>query len=566
MSARAERATTGCYRTGRGAAAASVRAVTNGAGAAGPLFARWRAQVVEALGEAREELDALNVFPVPDADTGTNVYLTVEAAAQAAEQAEAAGASLPEVGRAFVDGALRGARGNSGVILSQLLRAGLPLLLDPPAADDPVAAGKLLAHSLRSAADAAWAAVGEPVEGTILSVARAAADGAANSAGDAPVAIVLRAATSAAHKALARTPEQLDALREAGVVDAGAAALVVVLDSTERVFTGRVNPRSRTGRRNLPKPTPATAEQPYGGPAFEVMYLLDAPDDAISALRSALATLGDSLVVVGGDGLWNVHVHVDDAGAALEAGIAAGRPHRVVVNHLARCAGQHAVEQAGGRSVVTTAAGPGLADLFTRAGAVAVHGPDNRQPRTADLIEAVVACDAAEVVVLPNDRDMVAAAEAAGRQLRDRGIRVAVIPTHAQVQALASLAVHDPGRSFDDDVVQMGAAAAHTRHGAVTVATRRAMTMAGPCDVGDALGVVDGDFAYVGNDLAAVAISVVDRLLGGAGEMVTLVSGSDAPGDLVHRVEQHVRASRPDVDVATYDGGQVGYPLLLAVE
>ena len=541
--------------------------MTNGAGAAGPLFARWRAQVVAALGEAREELDALNVFPVPDADTGTNVYLTVEAAAQAAEQAEAAGASLPEVGRAFVDGALRGARGNSGVILSQLLRAGLPLLLDPPAADDPVAAGKLLADALGSAAAAAWAAVGEPVEGTILSVARAAADGAANSAGDAPVAVVLRAATSAAHRALARTPEQLDALREAGVVDAGAAALVVVLDSTERVFTGRVNPRSRTARRDLPRPTPATTGQPYGGPGFEVMYLLDAPDDAISALRSTLAPLGDSLVVVGGDGLWNVHVHVDDAGAALEAGIAAGRPHRVVVNHLAAGrAGQHAVEQAGGRSVVTTAAGPGLADLFTRAGAVAVRAPDNRHPRTAELIEAVVGCDAAEVVVLPNDRDMVAAAEAAGRQLRDRGIRVAVIPTHAQVQALAALAVHDPGRSFDDDVVQMGAAAAHTRHGAVTLATRRAMTMAGPCEIGAALGVVDGDFAYVGDDLSTVAISVVDRLLGGAGELVTLVSGSAAPDHLVRRVEQHVRASRPDVDVATYDGGQVGYPLLVAVE
>ena len=539
--------------------------MTNGA-VAGPLFARWRAQVVAALGEAREELDALNVFPVPDADTGTNVYLTVESAVQAAEQAEAGGACLPEVGRAFVDGALRGARGNSGVILSQLLRAGLPLLLDPPAADDPVAAGKLLADALGSAADAAWAAVGEPVEGTILSVARAAADGAASSAGDAPVAVVLRAATSAAHKALARTPEQLDALREAGVVDAGAAALVVVLDSTERVFTGRVNPRSRTARRDLPKPTPATAEQPYAGPEFEVMYLLDAPDDAISALRSALAPLGDSLVVVGGDGLWNVHVHVDDAGAALEAGITAGRPHRVVVNHLARSRGEHAAEHVRGRSVVTTAAGPGLADLFTRAGAVVVDTAGGRHPRTAELVEVVVGCDAAEVVVLPNDRDLVAAAEAAGRQLRDRGIRVAVIPTRAQVQALAALAVHDAGRSFDDDVVQMGAAAAHTRHGAVTVATRQAMTMAGRCDVGDALGVVDGDFAYVGEDLAAVAIDVVDRLLGGAGELVTLVSGTGAPDDLVRRVERHVRASRPHVDVATYDGGQVGYPLLLAVE
>jgi dihydroxyacetone kinase-like predicted kinase len=160
----------------------------------------------------------------------------------------------------------------------------------------------------------------------------------------------------------------------------------------------------------------------------------------------------------------------------------------------------------------------------------------------------------------------VAVAEAAAREARDESIRVAVIPTRAQVQGLAALAVHEPGRSFEDDVVNMTSAAGHARHGAVTVAARDAMTMAGPCRTGDPLGVVEGDFAVVGTDLGEVALQVVDRLLGGGGEMLTLVSGAESTPSLVRAVVQHVRATRPDVDTVVYDGGQERYPLLVAVE
>ncbi|MGH3354985.1 MAG: DAK2 domain-containing protein, partial [Nocardioidaceae bacterium] len=209
---------------------------------------------------------------------------------------------------------------------------------------------------------------------------------------------------------------------------------------------------------------------------------------------------------------------------------------------------------------------PGLAAIFEDAGGVVVTSAPGRRCSTGEILAAIRRTDAAEVVVLPNDPHSVAVAEAAAQEARDGSTRVAVIPTRAQVQGLAAIAVHEPGRSFDDDVVHMTAAAGHARHGAVTVAARDAMTMAGPCRAGDSLGVVEGDFAVVGHDLAAAAVEVVDRLVGGGGEMVTLVTGAECDAGLVGAVVDHLRASRPDVDTVVHDGGQQRYPLLIAVE
>lgn len=535
------------------------------------LFARWRSACVDALAEAREEIDALNVFPVPDADTGTNVYLTLEAAARAADELDERAGSLTDTVRVYVDGALRGARGNSGVIVSQLLRAGLLPLASSQARGEVDLAdplwGSALASALDAAATAAWDAVGDPVEGTILSVARAAADGAGSAGDGATGATVVRAAAAAAREALERTPDQLERLKRAGVVDAGGRALVVLLDTTERAFTGRRPTRGVRARRPVPVPVPEDDLHP-DGPSYEVMYLLDAADDAVPALREALTPLGDSLVVVGGDGLWNVHVHVDDAGAAVEAGIAAGRPHRVVVTHFAEQRDRQGRAGAGrtGRVVLATAAGPGLAALFRDAGARVVEPSDGRRCSTADLLAAVLDSHADEVVLLPNQQRVVGPAAAAARQAREHGVRVAVIPTRAQVQGLAALAVHEAGRGFDDDVVQMTDAAGHTRHGAVTVATRKAMTSAGPCEPGDVLGVVDGDFQLVGSDVADSARQVLDRLLVGGAELVTLVTGAGAGKTLAADLEAHVATERPEVDVVVLAGGQEGYPLFVAVE
>ena len=533
------------------------------------LLLRWSDLTLEGLGAAREEIDALNVYPVPDGDTGTNLYLTFEAAREALVAAETD--SLVGALNVFARGALVGARGNSGVILSQLLRAGAAQLLR----GDPLAPGQLLADTLTLAADAAYAAVAEPVEGTILSVARAAADAAQAAAAQAPEDLttqmghVIRAAAAAAEKALQRTPEQLETLKLSGVVDAGGRGLCVILDAAEQALTGRRAAVS-TSRRATPLPVPAVAGIAWSadGPAYEVMFLLDADDEAVVGLRRALGPLGDSLVVVGGDGLWNVHVHVDDVGAAIEAGIEAGRPYRVRVTHFADQAGgsTRRPAHAGQRGVVAVSAGTGLAELFERAGAQVVPAGPARRCSTGELLAAIHAAHSQEIIVLPNDTATLAVAEAAAQSARDEGIRVAVIPSKAQVQGLAAMAVHEPGRSFDDDVVHMTSAAGHARHGAVTLAARDAMTTAGPCSEGDPLGVVDGDFAVVGRELGATAVEVVDRLLSGGGEMVTLVSGAGADDGLVQRVASHVRAARSDVDVVVYEGGQDRYPLLIGVE
>ncbi len=540
---------------------------------------------VDALGAAREEIDALNVYPVPDGDTGTNMYLTVSAARDAVREATGGdpGADLGEALAAFSRGALLGARGNSGVILSEMMRA-IARRLARSTPEERNA--EVLAEALRLAADAAYAAVGTPVEGTILSVARAAAE-AAEVTREEPRARtrdVFTAAAEAARAALARTPDQLQALADAGVVDAGGRGLSVVLDAAETALTGRrpepVLPR--IGRHAIPVTTPTTgsghppgADLTPGGPAYEVMYLLDTDAEQVPALRERLAALGDSLVVVGDERLWNVHVHVDDVGAAIEAGIEAGRPHRIRVTHFHDQLAQQATHQERevarpreGRCVVVVSAGPGLSALFGEAGAVVVEGGPGRRPSTGDLLGAITGCGAQEVVVLPNDGDSVRAAQvAASTATQDTGVRVAVIPTQAQVQGLAALAVHEPGRGFDADVLEMTATARHARHGAVTVAARQAMTMAGPCEPGDALGVVAGDFAVVGSALADVATEVLGRLVVGGGELVTIVSGADDPdGVLAEHCTSWLAEHHPYVDAVVYDGGQERYPLLLAVE
>lgn len=542
----------------------------------------------DALADAREEIDALNVYPVPDGDTGTNMFLTMVAARDALAHAIDTEPGIGPEGAlgALTRGALLGARGNSGVILSQMLAGIADRMIASTGAERNAV---VMARALRDATDASYAAVGVPVEGTMLSVARAAAE-AAEAVVDVEEAqiprsrVVFTAAAQAAREALARTPEQLPTLARAGVVDAGGRGLNVILDAAETTLTGRrpapVTPR--LGAHRIPVPAAEIASEGVDapdhaltadGPSYEVMYLLDAEDgDRVDRLRTVLGGLGDSLVVVGGKGLWNVHVHVDDVGAAIEAGIAAGRPHRIRVTHFAEqieeAAHPRGVAGRQGRAVVAVAAGDGLAALFTEAGAAVVPGGPGKRPSAGMILDAIAATGAAEVAVLPNDPDSVRVAEVAARTAEgDIGVRVAVIPAQAQVQGLAALAVHEPGRSFDADVLEMTAAARHTRHGAVTVAAKAAITMGGPCRPGDILGAVEGDFTVVGSDLYDVAVDVLDRLLrGGGGELVTIVRGEGCEDGLADRCAAWATAEHPHVDAVVYDGGQPRYPLLVSVE
>ncbi|MFE1519178.1 DAK2 domain-containing protein [Streptomyces sp. NPDC001110] len=525
----------------------------------------WCSLALEALGRQRAAIDAINVYPVADGDTGTNLYFTVESAAAAVEAVFAAhetGPTVPahaDVVRAMAHGALIGARGNSGTILAQLLRGMAAVLSEAGDADH-------LRTALAEAAAAARLAVARPVEGTVLTVATAAAEAAVATGRDSGLEEVAEAAYEGARAALAATPGQLPVLGRAGVVDAGGQGLVTVLGALLEAVGGRarggaVGPAPET----LPLTGDCAEPGPDGGPAFEVIYLLEASDDAVARLRNRLDALGDSLVVVGGDGLWNVHVHVDDAGAAVEAGVEAGRPYRIRITHFAADRGSAHREPAQ-RAVVAVVPGDGLSGLCAEAGATTVLARPGEPPASGELVDAIRRAHAREVVLLPNDAQLRHTAAAAAEQARTEGIRVALVPTRAAVQGIAALAVHEPGRSFDEDVVAMTSAAGATRYAELAVAERQSWTMAGICQAGDVLGLIDGDVVVIGEDVPGTARTVLDRMLSAGGELVTLVLGEDVPDLLGDELSEHVREGYLAVDTVVYRGGRQAAPLLIGVE
>lgn len=543
----------------------------------------WCGLALRALGRAREEIDAINVYPVADGDTGTNLYLTLESAAAAVEAvfagheagpAHSAGPSSADAVHAMAHGALIGARGNSGTILAQLLRGMAEVLTaDGGTAHED---GPGLALALRRAADSARGAVAHPVEGTVLTVASAAADAAdVAGAADGDCGTVARAAYEGARTALAATPGQLAVLERAGVVDAGGRGLVAVLAALVETFTGDAprtvpEPHARVEPVSVHEDGCGDRDDASGGPAYEVIYLLDADDTAVARLRERLDALGDSLVVVGGDGLWNVHVHVDDAGAAVEAGVEAGRPHRIRITHFGygdpRAGAERPRRERVQRAVVAVVPGEGLAGLYTEAGATTVLARPGEPPASGELVEAVRRAHAREVVLLPNDADLRHTAAVAAEQARADGIRVALIPTRSAVQGIAALAVHEPQRRFDEDVVQMTSAAGATRYAEVTIAERQSWTMAGICQAGDVLGLIDGDVAVIATDVTTAAETVLDRMLQAGGELVTLVLGDEASQQIADHLEARVRESYLAVDTVVYRGGRQGALLLVGVE
>ncbi|MET9498686.1 DAK2 domain-containing protein [Streptomyces sp. NPDC006552] len=551
----------------------------------------WCSLALEGLGRDRAEIDAINVYPVADGDTGTNLYLTVESAQQAVEAVfaglqagpEPAVPALPEVMRAMAHGALLGARGNSGTILAQLLR-GMAQVLADAGHRDGSHAGADASHggadadtlrlALARAAASAREAVAHPVEGTVLTVATAAAQAAAAADGD--CAAVVRAAYEGACAALDATPGQLAVLGRAGVVDAGGRGLVVVLGALSEAVSGRAAPaRARGAAPHARVESPSALECPEepdaAGPAFEVIYLLEAEDAAVARLRGRLDALGDSLVVVGGDGLWNVHVHVDDAGAAVEAGVEAGRPYRIRITHFGLGDAHTARSSApprepAQRAVVAVVPGDGLAGLYAQAGATTVPDRPGEPPASGELVEAIRRAHAREVVLLPNDAELRHTAAAAAEQARSEGVRVALIPTRSAVQGIAALAVHEPDRRFDEDVVAMTSAAGATRYAELAVAERQSWTMAGICQAGDVLGLIDGDVAVIGAEVPATARTVLDRMLAAGGELVTLVLGDEIPDEVADGLERHVRETYLAVDTLVYRGGRGAAPMLIGVE
>ena len=536
------------------------------------LLTRWTRAATAALERHCAEIDRINVFPVADGDTGTNLLLTMRAAADAVRRSareNGAGRTAAAVAAALARGALVGARGNSGVILSQVLRG-----LAEAVARARRPAGAVLADALQRAHRLATAAVSRPKEGTVLSVLAAAAQAAAEVESD-RLEDVAVAAAEAAGAAVQKTTGQLPELARAGVVDAGGLGLYLVLDALAGLVTGRSGGELPRTPVPVARGREVLVAQREGGSEehdYEVMYLLDGTDEArVAELRSRLAAIGDCVAVAGdADGLWNVHVHCTDIGAAIEAGIEAGRPHRITVVRFADQQQDAPVEAEGRftreRAVLMVACGAEVADLARSAGAVVLERTPGRGIEEGELVAALAGTRARHVVLLPDEAELAPVAERAAAAAREDGQEVLVLPTASVLQGLSALAVHDPNRRTADDVVAMAEAAAGTRTGGLVVAETEALTWVGRCEPGEVLGITDGEVVLIAPDLAVGALWLAHRMLTAGGEIVTVLLGEGTDPSLGEGLAADLRRTHPEVDVVVHRGGQTDYPLVLGVE
>ncbi|HXV35466.1 MAG TPA: DAK2 domain-containing protein [Gaiellaceae bacterium] len=502
-----------------------------------------------ALEASRARIDDLNVYPVPDGDTGTNMTLTVRAAVDALERDPGA-----DIGRAV----LMGARGNSGVILSQLVAGALRGLPE----DGPVDAAALTAM-LRGASDAGYAAVRNPQEGTILTVARVLAERAEELApSQPPVEEALAELVAAGEVALARTTEQLDVLKQAGVVDAGGAGLLEIVRGIASHVRGE----------ELPEPAPLLEPIPFEAihqelSAFRYCTSFFVEGDGVDpdSLEAELGKLGDSLLVVGGPGAVKAHLHTDEPGTVLNLATAVGviaevdvknmhvqtaeREERILVAEETMC------------GAVAVCAGDGNRRLFESLGAVCVEGGQSMNPATAEIVAALDRLAAAEAVVLPNNKNVVLAAEqavaAAARPAR-------LVPTHSVQAGLGAMVAFDPGRPAEANRADMEAAAGGVRSGAVTRASRDAVVGDLAVEEGQYLGLVEGEPVAAGPVLQPVAREVLEQLLDEGADVLTILSGESAEG--VDGLVAFVQELHPGVEVEVHEGGQPHYPLLFGAE
>jgi DAK2 domain fusion protein YloV len=575
------------------------------------------AMVMRAFSEGLElnrgVVNRLNVYPVPDGDTGTNMALTVESVVKAIDGLDLSSADGDAMGaacRAIASGSLMGARGNSGVILCQILRG-----ISGTFAPCRVVGAHEAAVALSEGSAAARAGVMRPVEGTMLTVAADAAEAArdVDEQGGGDLLQVFEAARQAAVSSLWRTPELLPVLAQAGVVDAGGAGLVLLYDAFLHVIDGR----SITGPLPLPPEVAAKiaggfaadrlAQRPAGvrsggfsghsgpasrpaagsngeaagalGPRYEVMYFLDAPDDTLAAFKSVWAGIGDSIVVVGGDGLWNCHIHTDDIGAAIEAALDVGRPRDIRVTDLADQVEEEswvrrAAELDGEAtsteepvpvtSVVAVATGDGIRRIFYSLGVHhIVAGGQSMNPSTAQILEVVESVPGAEVVILPNNKNIVPVAE----QACEISTKPAFVVNTAGIQeGFAALLEYDPEATAAENASVMAAAAARVRAGEVTRAVRASDSMAGHIEAGDWIGLSRGGIESVAGTLAEATCGLLAKLLDDGGEIVTLIEGSGATAADTRRVTEWLHENRPGIALELHHGGQPLYPYFVSVE
>jgi DAK2 domain fusion protein YloV len=535
----------------------------------------------------QEGINRLNVYPVPDGDTGTNMTRTLDAVVA---ELEGADAGLETTCEAISHGSLMGARGNSGVILSQILRG----LAATMRTNTPPTATKL-ADALKAASVAAYEAVLKPIEGTILTVVRETADAAQRAAHDgATLAAMLHVARAAGRTALANTPEQLPVLKDAGVVDAGGAGFLLLMDSALHVVDGEPLPEPE----DVAGPTSEQLERVMQRAAndgvvdvselrYEVMFLLNIEDAKSKAFMEAWGKIGDSIVVVGGDGLYNCHVHTNDIGAAIEAPLElGGKPFKIRVTDLfEEVAEEHAQREAElgvtnttpvrkpavkqlppvNCAVVAVCSGDGLAELFGQMNVQGVvTGGQTMNPSTAELLDAVEHMNAQQVVILPNNKNIIPVANQINA-LTKKDVRV--VPTCSMAEALAALVFYDPEADAAVNAEAMTGAAEAVATGEITQAVRDTNTDVGPVKNGDWIGLVRGDgVVAVGGTMVAATTQLLDALITPGRELLTMITGDLATSRQIEEVIAYLSENHPDVEVEVHAGGQPLYPFLFGVE
>jgi len=500
-----------------------------------------------ALEASRGRIDDLNVYPVPDGDTGTNMTETARAVVSALER---------DPGADIVRSALMGARGNSGVILSQLVRGAMQELGAEPV-DTP-----RLARALRGASDAGYAAVRNPQEGTMLTVARALAEKAEELESANPsVADAFAQIVAHGEQALAGTTEQLEILKQAGVVDAGGAGVLEIMRGMAAHVRGEPLPELEAVTGGIPL---EAVHQELSRYRYCTSFFVEGDQVDPEELERELTKLGDSLLVVGGPGAVKVHVHTDDPGAALALATGRGVIEEVDIKnmHVQTADRTERLErEVGLTGAVAVVLGAGNRRLFESLGAATVEGGETMNPSTADLLAAVEALPERGIVLLPNSKNVILAAEQAAEQ-SEKDVRV--IPTRSLQSGLGALVAFEAQSPLEANVEAMGEAAGAVRAGSVARASRSAKIGEVDVEEGEFLGLVEGEPVTSGNVLEPVALDVLARLVGDGADVLTVLVGDGATGS--DAVVESIRTAHPGVEVEVHEGGQPHYPLLFAVE
>lgn len=550
------------------------------------LFQEMAQAAATRLGNQAEYVNSLNVFPVPDGDTGTNMGMTIENGAKAV--ADQAATSVGQVGQILSKGLLMGARGNSGVITSQLFRGFGQAIKDKEELD-----GKALAEAFQSGVEVAYKAVMKPVEGTILTVSRGAATAALKKAETTNDAVeVMQAALDGAKAALAKTPEMLPVLKEVGVVDSGGQGLVFIYEGFLSALTGdyiaseefQATPANMSEMINAEHHKSvaghvATEDIKFGYCTEIMVALRKGPtyvrDFDYDGFRNYLNELGDSLLVVNDDEIVKVHVHTEDPGLVMQEGLKYGALVKVKVDNmrgqheaqLEKEAGQEAVAPATPAKdfgLIAVVAGDGLAEIFKSQGVdVIISGGQTMNPSTEDIVKAIDSLNAKNIIILPNNKNIFMAAQSAAEVV---DLPTAVIESRTIPQGLTSLLAFNPENSLEDNVAAMTASLSDVVSGSLTLAVRDTSIDGLEIHKDDILGMVDGKILVSDPDMESALLATLDKMIDEDSEIVTIYIGQDGQKELVEKLTATLEDKYEEIEVEVHQGDQPVYPYLLSVE